>query len=89
MHKQFKFSGLGKVWKDLAPGLDSIVEKNPKVMRKHSNDVNPLGTLGTGNHFIEVFLDERDQVWFMLHSGHGSPEGFGENRSHPAPDYLC
>ena len=28
-----------------------------------------LGTLGTGNHFIEVCLDEADRVWFMLHSG--------------------
>ena len=33
------------------------------------NDQNHLGTLGTGNHFIEVCLDERDRVWFMLHSG--------------------
>jgi tRNA-splicing ligase RtcB (3'-phosphate/5'-hydroxy nucleic acid ligase) len=31
--------------------------------------VNHLGTLGTGNHFIEVCLDETDTVWFMLHSG--------------------
>ena len=58
-----------EVWKDLASGLESIAEKNPKVMRKHSNNVNHLGTLGTGNHFIEVCLDEADQVWFMLHSG--------------------
>jgi tRNA-splicing ligase RtcB len=28
-----------------------------------------LGTLGSGNHFIEVCLDENDQVWVMLHSG--------------------
>jgi tRNA-splicing ligase RtcB len=28
-----------------------------------------LGTLGTGNHFIEVCLDEANAVWFMLHSG--------------------
>jgi len=28
-----------------------------------------LGTLGGGNHFIEVCLDESDQVWIMLHSG--------------------
>src|SRR5262249_35136435 len=28
-----------------------------------------LGTLGTGNHFIEICLDEADAVWFMLHSG--------------------
>jgi len=33
------------------------------------NDVNHLGTLGTGNHFIEVCLDQADHVWFMLHSG--------------------
>ena len=28
-----------------------------------------LGTLGGGNHFVEVCLDEEDRVWFMLHSG--------------------
>jgi len=28
-----------------------------------------LGSLGSGNHFIEVSLDERDRVWLFLHSG--------------------
>ena len=28
-----------------------------------------LGTLGSGNHFIEVSLDEHDRVWLFLHSG--------------------
>ncbi|MEJ2888203.1 RtcB family protein [Actinomycetospora aeridis] len=28
-----------------------------------------LGTLGSGNHFIEVTVDEADQVWLFLHSG--------------------
>jgi tRNA-splicing ligase RtcB len=28
-----------------------------------------LGTLGSGNHFIEVSLDEDDRVWLFLHSG--------------------
>jgi tRNA-splicing ligase RtcB len=28
-----------------------------------------LGTLGSGNHFIEVSLDEQDRVWLFLHSG--------------------
>lgn len=28
-----------------------------------------LGTLGSGNHFIEVCLDEEDRIWVMLHSG--------------------
>ena len=34
-----------------------------------TNNHNHLGTLGTGNHFIEVCLDEAERVWFMLHSG--------------------
>ena len=28
-----------------------------------------FGTLGSGNHFVEVCLDERDRVWVVLHSG--------------------
>ena len=28
-----------------------------------------LGTLGSGNHFVELCLDEQDRVWFVLHSG--------------------
>jgi tRNA-splicing ligase RtcB len=28
-----------------------------------------LGSLGSGNHFIEISLDESDQVWVVLHSG--------------------
>ncbi|HKG47333.1 MAG TPA: RtcB family protein [Pyrinomonadaceae bacterium] len=30
---------------------------------------NALGSLGSGNHFIEISLDENDQVWVVLHSG--------------------
>lgn len=30
---------------------------------------NQLGSLGSGNHFVEVCLDERDVVWLVLHSG--------------------
>ena len=37
-----------------------------------------MGTLGTGNHFIEVCLDEQQQVWVMLHSGsRGIGNGIG------------
>jgi tRNA-splicing ligase RtcB len=54
-------------WKTLAADYGEIVDKHKKVGQ--GNDVNHLGTLGTGNHFIEVCLDERDRVWFMLHSG--------------------
>ena len=56
-----------EVWQSLKAGYDAILEKHPKLDR--GNHANHLGTLGTGNHFIEVCLDEADNVWFMLHSG--------------------
>ncbi len=54
-------------WKTLSTEYEEIVDKHPRI--GGGNDLNHLGTLGTGNHFIEVCLDERDRVWFMLHSG--------------------
>ena len=56
-----------EVWAELKPRYDAIVQKHPKLGR--GNDLSHLGTLGTGNHFIEVCLDEESRVWFMLHSG--------------------
>src|SRR3979490_1713938 len=56
-----------EVWQTLKPRYDAIVRKHPKLDR--GNHSNHLGTLGTGNHFIEVCLDEAEKVWFMLHSG--------------------
>jgi tRNA-splicing ligase RtcB len=58
---------VAQVWSRLGPGLEGIVEKHRAIAK--SNHVTHLGTLGTGNHFIEVCLDEADRVWFMLHSG--------------------
>jgi tRNA-splicing ligase RtcB len=55
------------VWAELEPGWKRIIAKHPAVT--NVNHIVHLGTLGTGNHFIEVCLDERDRVWFMLHSG--------------------
>ena len=55
------------VWETLKPRYDAILEKHPKLNR--GNHANHLGTLGTGNHFVEVCLDESENVWFMLHSG--------------------
>jgi tRNA-splicing ligase RtcB len=54
-------------WAGLRGRFERIAEKHPKVRR--ANSVNHLGTLGTGNHFIEVCLDESDRVWCLLHSG--------------------
>ena len=59
---------VAKLWKDeLEPGFAAICERHPAVA--DSNHVVHLGTLGTGNHFIEVCLDESERVWFLLHSG--------------------
>jgi tRNA-splicing ligase RtcB (3'-phosphate/5'-hydroxy nucleic acid ligase) len=54
-------------WGALQQDFARIVEKHPKLAR--TNNLNHLGTLGTGNHFVEVCLDEEQRVWFMLHSG--------------------
>jgi tRNA-splicing ligase RtcB (3'-phosphate/5'-hydroxy nucleic acid ligase) len=57
-----------EAWGQLHERFEKIVEKYPKL--NHPQRINHLGTLGTGNHFIEVCLDHEDQnVWFMLHSG--------------------
>ncbi len=51
----------------LASDFAVLTEKNAKV--GSANAAKHLGTLGTGNHFVEVCLDEEDRVWVMLHSG--------------------
>lgn len=58
---------VSETWAELDPAYQALVGKFPKLSRGAS--ANHLGTLGTGNHFIEVCLDESEQVWFMLHSG--------------------
>ncbi|HEY8547156.1 MAG TPA: RtcB family protein [Acidimicrobiales bacterium] len=40
-----------------------------EVARRRRKAVDQFGTLGSGNHFVEVCLDERDVVWVVLHSG--------------------
>ena len=53
--------------------LDVIAAKHPALakMQKRFNEtwICQLGSLGGGNHFIELCLDEAGQVWVMLHSG--------------------
>jgi tRNA-splicing ligase RtcB len=56
------------VWKsELAAGFEQLCEMQPNLAK--TNNINQLGTLGTGNHFIEMCLDEDQRVWLMLHSG--------------------
>jgi tRNA-splicing ligase RtcB len=54
-------------WATLAQRFERICDKHPRL--KNTNNLVHLGTLGTGNHFIELCLDESDGVWVMLHSG--------------------
>lgn len=56
--------------------LDKIMDLNKLATASMFNPSNyasnwefQLGTLGSGNHFIEVSLDEEDRVWLFLHSG--------------------
>src|SRR5438876_900716 len=54
-------------WAQLEPEFTALCHDHPKLVKTHHRV--HLGTLGTGNHFIEVCLDEQGCVWFMLHSG--------------------
>ena len=51
----------------LAQRLDVIKQKHRRIRTDKLDS--QLGTLGGGNHFIEICLDEADAVWVMLHSG--------------------
>ncbi len=70
---QMRGSQLQRIARALSDRLDGIVGKHPGIvkMQRRFNDtwICQLGTLGGGNHFIELCLDETDTVWIMLHSG--------------------
>ncbi len=56
-----------EAWAALEPGYREIQDKHPAA--GGAQRVHQLGTLGTGNHFVELCLDEAGAVWVMLHSG--------------------
>ncbi len=58
--------------KKFQKGLKKILEKHSGIQKrvgKRSSWVHQMGTLGGGNHFIELCLDESGRAWVMLHSG--------------------
>jgi tRNA-splicing ligase RtcB len=62
----------GEAVKPFKRNLSSILQKHPGVQKrvgKNSHWTRQIGTLGGGNHFIEVCRDESGGVWVMLHSG--------------------
>ncbi|MEV6398404.1 RtcB family protein [Streptomyces sp. NPDC051907] len=60
----FQFPTAG--WDDFWSRFDGIAES---VKFRHERAQKQMGTLGSGNHFIEFCLDETGAVWLMLHSG--------------------
>ncbi len=59
---------IGDLWKgSFEPIYKRITDRHPGA-RAH-NTANHLGTLGGGNHFVEVCIDTEQNVWIMLHSG--------------------
>jgi tRNA-splicing ligase RtcB len=64
---------LNNKWKQLEKKLDEITQKHPAIEKMVKNSAEKsyrqLGSLGGGNHFIELCIDENDDVWIMLHSG--------------------
>lgn len=71
MHKQIK--ARKSTLTALDAGLEQILASHPAVGKMVKNISRTwsqqVGTLGGGNHFIELCLDENDDVWVMLHSG--------------------
>jgi tRNA-splicing ligase RtcB (3'-phosphate/5'-hydroxy nucleic acid ligase) len=54
-------------WAQLVDEFEAICVDYPRL--KNTNNHRHMGTLGGGNHFIEICLDEQGGVWIMLHSG--------------------
>jgi tRNA-splicing ligase RtcB (3'-phosphate/5'-hydroxy nucleic acid ligase) len=59
---------------DLKPGYIQLTDKYPELAEQGKNDARgrwarQIGSLGGGNHFVEICLDESGRVWAMLHSG--------------------
>lgn len=66
--------------RSLMGGLDRVLQTHPKIQKMSKKPfqtwIRQLGTLGGGNHFIELCIDEAEDVWIMLHSG---SRGIGNN----------
>lgn len=56
-----------RAWAQLVDEFNALCKDYPNLEK--TNNYHHMGTLGTGNHFIEICLDEKQSVWIMLHSG--------------------
>lgn len=70
MHQPVRFHSV--LARQLEPGLLAVLDDAPELLTRRKNKdawALQIGTLGGGNHFIELCLDEQDRMWAMLHSG--------------------
>jgi tRNA-splicing ligase RtcB (3'-phosphate/5'-hydroxy nucleic acid ligase) len=82
-------------WKAFWQAFEDLT---PAVKANSAKALHQMGTLGGGNHFIEICLDTQNQVWVMLHSGSRGTgnllaqhhievaRGLAHNQSLPDPD---
>jgi tRNA-splicing ligase RtcB len=47
---------------------NTLIQKHPQIQTK-KHPIRQIGTLGSGNHFVELCLDKAKTLWVMLHSG--------------------
>ena len=70
-HAELKRSAKPRV-RALEKRVDQVLERTPEIAKRRKKLDEAwrvsLGTLGGGNHFIELCLDEAERVWLMLHS---------------------
>ena len=64
-------NSVGTRWRALDDRYRALIDKHPRI--SHKTPAHQLGLLGTGNHFIEICLDESDAVRVMLHSRSRGP----------------
>lgn len=62
-----KHKNMPKFEPELAQRLKQLMLKHPRLEKNNAQQ--QIGTLGSGNHFIEICLDQNEDVWVMLHSG--------------------
>jgi tRNA-splicing ligase RtcB len=79
---------VARAWRELSERYARLIARHPAV--KHRQPAHQLGTLGGGNHFIEICLDEAERVWVVLHSGsRGAGNRIGTHFIAQARDQLA
>lgn len=68
-HDQSPIWGFGQLSRDLSQHWKSFKDLDKRVQDLEGRARSQMGSLGGGNHFIELCLDSEDNVWMMLHSG--------------------